>query len=272
MGGFGKDFAEEVEGFGVEVLEHAELGDGTEGFDGLEGGGFGVEEENAREEDGGERKELDGGFEEDGEGAFGADQEVDPVHAGAEGVAGLVLGGGGEGKGGDGEIDGFAAVEFADGAVHEGGAEGEDVTAGGAEAEGAGAGGVGGEGAAEGGAVVGGIRGVELLGGLGGDLEIGEEEAGTDAGGGGSDVAAVEFGEAEGGAGEGNSPASDAREGTDYGEGLLVRFEEGDEFAFRGGGEELGGFSFEAGGVFEQHQISRITGMIRGRRWVSLAR
>ncbi len=89
-------------------------GDAAPGVYGVESVCVGGEEDDAGEDFGGQGEKGDLGFEGYTECAFGAAEEIDPIHLWLETVAGGVLGRSGNGKLVDFEVDRLASAVFAD--------------------------------------------------------------------------------------------------------------------------------------------------------------
>ena len=181
-------------------------------------------------------------------------EQVHPVHAGAEGVAGGMFFRGRLGDGGDVEIDRVAAANVHDPAVDQRDAEPLNPAAGGSVFEAARAAGIGGDGAAEEGHGFGGIRGIKLVGGLGGGVEFVEGGAGADGGEAIVNVEAAELFHRDLPATEGDAAAGEAAAaaGDSDGDFGLVRLgQDGEEFGFIGGDQGLFGVAFGTAGIFE---------------------
>src|SRR3981081_3165054 len=84
-------------------------------------------------------------FQDHSERAFGAAEQIDPIHAGGKPIAGGVLGRTGGGNSGHGEIDLVSTAIVFYTAIHQRDTQGEDMTARTAVAEAARSAGIGGD-------------------------------------------------------------------------------------------------------------------------------
>ena len=270
-GNLGEARAQQIERRAVEILEHARFS-GAPLIDGIERGRIVGEEHDAGENRGRRGEQTYAGFRDHSESAFRPDEQVHPIHAGAEKIAGGVLGDGGEGNRTGIEIEGLTAGDVEPSAIGEHHVQRLHPTARGAEFETAA--GIGRDGAAEEGGVLRGVRRIELAGSLRRGLQIAQRDAGAGDGVSVVNFEAIEFLDGEHppalrNASAGNSSAASGDGDRDAGGGSFAQCRR--HAGFIRGHSQTVGVAVESGGVFQiaSGYTSRITGMISGRCDVS---
>lgn len=242
--------------------------------DGIQRGAVVGEEDHAGEHRRRRGQQSHARFRRYSERAFRADEQVDPIHAGAQEISGSVFGDSGQRDGAGFEIDRCPARHRELAAIGKHYAQRFHPTSRGAEFETARATGIGRNRSAEKGGILGGIGRIELAAALRGGLQIAQRNAGARDGIARVNFQAIELLDGEYPSALRHAAASDARSAAGNGDrnarrGSLAQC--GGNFSFIRGDDQAGSAAAEAGSVLQiaRGYTSRITGMISGRCEVS---